>query len=109
MPVLVALPGAALLLADQGQADRAVELYALCCRYPMIGNSRWYADVVGKHIASATEGLPADVVAAAQERGRSGDLWATVDALLAEWGPEDVEAEGSAQPADRSSVPHVEA
>ena len=80
------------LLADQGQADRAVELYALCCRYPMIGNSRWYADVVGKHIATAAAALPADVADAAQERGRSGDLWATVNALLAEWGPGDGEA-----------------
>jgi DNA-binding SARP family transcriptional activator/predicted ATPase len=87
--VLHSLPGAALLLADQSQAERAVELYALCCRYPLIANSRWYEDVVGWHIASAAEALPEDVVAAAKERGRTADLWATVHALLAEWGPQE--------------------
>ncbi|NIR02803.1 MAG: tetratricopeptide repeat protein [Gemmatimonadales bacterium] len=70
-PLLRALPAAALLLAHTGDAERAVELYALASRYPFVANSRWYASVVGPHIA-----------AAAQERGRARDLWETVTELL---------------------------
>jgi hypothetical protein len=79
------LPGIALLLADEGQAERAVELYALASRSPLVANSRWFEDFVGRHIAAAAAALPREVVAAAQERGRSRDLDATVAELLAEW------------------------
>jgi predicted ATPase len=81
------LPMAALLLADGGRVERAVELYALASRYPHVANSRWVEDVAGKHIAAAATTLPPEVVAAAQERGRARDLWATVEELLAELGP----------------------
>ena len=37
-------------------------------------------------IVAVAEMSPADVVAAAQERGRARDLWATVEELLAELG-----------------------
>jgi hypothetical protein len=43
-------------------------------------------NVAGRHIAAAAAALPPDVVAAAQERGRAGDLWATVQELLAQLG-----------------------
>jgi predicted ATPase/DNA-binding SARP family transcriptional activator len=86
-PLLVTpLPGIAMLLADQGETERAVELYALASRYPTGARSRWYEDVVGRHIAAAAATLPPDVVAAAQERGRARDLAATVAELLAELG-----------------------
>jgi len=78
------LPAAALLLADEGQSERAVEVYALASRYPCVTNSQWYEDVAGRHIAAVAATLPPDVVAAAQERGRARDLEATVDELLAE-------------------------
>jgi hypothetical protein len=32
----------ALLLTDQGEQERAVELYALALRYPVVANSRWF-------------------------------------------------------------------
>jgi tetratricopeptide (TPR) repeat protein len=83
-PLMVALSGLALLLADEGEAERAVELYALAARHPFVANSRWFEDVAGKHIAAVAAALPADVVAAAQERGRARDLDATVVELLAE-------------------------
>ncbi len=79
-----AVPAIALLLADRGEAARAVELYALALRYPHVANSCWYEDVVGKHITAAAETLPPDVVAAAEARGRARDLEATVKELLAE-------------------------
>jgi hypothetical protein len=80
----LALPATALLLADQGEKEWAVELYALASRYPIVANSKWYEDIVGKHIEAIAATLPPDVVAAAQERGRARDLDATVAELLVE-------------------------
>jgi tetratricopeptide (TPR) repeat protein len=81
------LSAAALIMADatecaETEAVRAVELYALVSRYPLVANSRWYEDVVGKHIAAVAETLPPDEVAAAQDRGRALDLWETAEELL---------------------------
>jgi tetratricopeptide (TPR) repeat protein len=84
MPLLSALPVVALLLADLGEEEQAVELYALASRYPFAANSRWCEDVAGQHIAAVAATLPPDVVAAAQERGRARDLWTTVRELLVE-------------------------
>jgi tetratricopeptide (TPR) repeat protein len=86
VPPMHGLPAAALLLADDGQSERAVEVYALASRYPFVANSRWYEDVAGQHIAAVAATLPPDVVAAAQERGRARDLAATVAELLDELG-----------------------
>ena len=83
---MFALPAMALVLADRGEIERAVELYALASRYPMVANSRWYEDVAGQHIAAVAATLPPDVVAAAQERGRARDLKATIAELLVELG-----------------------
>jgi predicted ATPase/DNA-binding SARP family transcriptional activator len=79
-----ALPVAALFLADLGEKERAVEIYALASRYPRIASSRLMEDIAGRHIAAIAEALPPEVVAAAQERGRARDVWATVEELLAE-------------------------
>lgn len=85
-PLLYALSVYALLLVDEGETERAVELYALASRYPFVANSRWFEDVAGEQVAAAAEALPADVVQAAQERGRARDLEATVRELLLELG-----------------------
>ncbi|MCP4515964.1 MAG: tetratricopeptide repeat protein, partial [Delftia sp.] len=85
LPVLItSLPTIALLLADQGEGEQAVELYALASRYPHVANSRWFEDVVGQHIAAVAAALPPEVVAAAQERGWACNLQATVAGLLVE-------------------------
>jgi hypothetical protein len=78
------LPAAALLSAHEGRIELAVELYAVATRYPLVANSRWFEDVVGKHVAAAAKSLPPDDFAAAQERGRARDLWKTAEKLLAE-------------------------
>jgi hypothetical protein len=49
-----------------------------------VGNSQFHEDVAGRHIAAVAATMPAEVVAAAQERGRVRDLDATVKELLAE-------------------------
>jgi tetratricopeptide (TPR) repeat protein len=87
-PIMFALPASALLLADRGQVEEAVERYALASKHPFVGNSQWFEDVAGQEIASLAESLPPEVVAAAQERGRTADLWETVEALLEELGCE---------------------
>jgi predicted ATPase len=83
-PLMTALPAMALLLAEQGEKERAVELYALASRYPFVANSHWLEDVAGRHIAAVAATLPPDVVAAAQERGKARDLDSTVAELLEE-------------------------
>jgi predicted ATPase len=82
--VSVCLPTMALLLIDDGDVERAVELYALASNNPFVANSRWYEDLAGRHIAAAAEALSPEVVKAAQERGRERDLWQTARELLAE-------------------------
>ena len=69
----------AIFLAEEGQAERSVELYALAASHGYVGNSRWFADVVGQHIEAMAATLPPEVVAAAQARGQELDLWFTAD------------------------------
>jgi hypothetical protein len=83
-PCITALPLAALLQADDGNHHQAIELYTLACRFPYVANSRWFEHVVGQHIDTAVARLPQEEVAAAQERGRARDLWATATSLVAE-------------------------
>jgi DNA-binding SARP family transcriptional activator/predicted ATPase len=82
--LLWTLPAAALLLADQGAGERAVELYALASRHGLVAQSRWFEDVAGRDIDAIAASLPPDVVAAAEERGRARDLEATAEGLLVE-------------------------
>jgi tetratricopeptide (TPR) repeat protein len=84
--VLYALSISAVLLADQGQVERAAELYALATRYPFVANSRWFEDVAGRPISAAAAALPPEAIAAAQERGRARELEATMRELLVELG-----------------------
>ncbi len=90
IPVAFALPGIALLWASSGQAERAVELYALATTIPLVRSARWFKDAAGRHIAAAAAAaaLTPDAVAAAQARGCARDLKATVAELLAELGGE---------------------
>jgi tetratricopeptide (TPR) repeat protein len=81
-----ALPAVALSLADQGDAERAVELYTLASRYPYVANSRSFEDIAGKHITALAATLPTETVAAARDRGRARDLWETAQELLEELG-----------------------
>jgi predicted ATPase/DNA-binding CsgD family transcriptional regulator len=80
--VLTCLAGFALLSAKKGDAERAVELYALATRYPFGANSRWLEDVIGRHVTAVATTLPADVVQMASERGQARDLDASVAELM---------------------------
>ena len=82
LPVLFALPAVAWLAADAGQPEHAVELYALASRYPFVTRSRWFEDLVGRRIATAADGLPSAIFAAAQARGQAFDLWQTTQEVM---------------------------
>ena len=84
MPALFGLAAAARLLADEGERERAVELYALAAQNPFVANSRWFEDVAGVHIAAAAASLSTALITAARERGQAQDLDATVLELLTE-------------------------
>jgi DNA-binding SARP family transcriptional activator/predicted ATPase len=83
---VIVVSAAALLLADEGQLERAVELYAVTLDYPLVANSRLAEDLAGRHIAAVAAQLPPGIAAAAQARGRARDLETTMAGLLAELG-----------------------
>ena len=82
-PLLWGLAAAALLLAGEGEAERAVGLYALASRYGLVAGSRWFADVVGDRVGALAAGLPVLVTAGGQGR----DLQAAAVELLRELRP----------------------
>lgn len=84
VPLFFGMAGLALLLADQGEIERAVELYTTLAALPMVATSQSRWDLVGKQIAAQAVSLSPPVAAAAQVRGKAGDVWATAAALLAE-------------------------
>jgi predicted ATPase len=85
-PALYSTALVARWMCHQGMLEQGIEYYALSSRYAYVAHSRWFEDVAGKHVAAAAATLPSDVVAAAQERGKARDLWATLDELLDELG-----------------------
>jgi tetratricopeptide (TPR) repeat protein len=87
--VLVHIPtfgAAALYLAYGGSLERAIEIYALASRYPLIAKSKWCQDVIEAPLNTMTASLSPEAIAAAQERGRERDMEAAVQELLNELG-----------------------
>jgi tetratricopeptide (TPR) repeat protein len=82
------LPWVALFLAECGDVERAVEVYAMASKLPIVANSHFYAEFAGEDVAAAASSLPAQVVAAAQERSKEFDLFTTIEELLVELYPE---------------------
>ena len=74
----------ALLMAGCGEIERAVEMYALASRYPLVATARWFEDIAGRHIAAVAAGLPASLVSVAPARGLALDLNAVIQELLVE-------------------------
>lgn len=72
----------ALLLADEGRWEQALEFHSFAL--PLGPRMRWYDDVVVAHLGAATDHLPPEAIAAAQSRGASRTLLATVHEILFE-------------------------
>jgi len=84
VPLFFAMAGIALLLADQGEIERAVELHARLTEQPIAATSQSRWDLVGKHLAAVAATLPAERAAAARARGQTGDVWLAASTLLKE-------------------------
>ena len=83
-PLVNALSGIALVLTDEGEYERALELFTLVLKYPFVANSCWFENVAGGEIAAHTENLSPQVVEAARTKGNSLDLWQCAAELLDE-------------------------
>ena len=83
-PLLWALPAATLLLVENGEVERALEVYSTASRYPFVAQSRWFEEAVGHRIAAAAAMVPAIESADLEARGRTRDLKTTTAELLAE-------------------------
>lgn len=81
-PLLFALEATAFYLSRQEMQVEAVELSALLARYDLLKNSVWVDTVMRQPVRLAAATLPPAVVASAQDRGRSFNLWATAMRLL---------------------------
>jgi predicted ATPase/class 3 adenylate cyclase len=75
----------AVMLADRGHIERAVEVYAMLRRYPF-SRSPYFETTFGRVVDAAAASLPAEVVAAAQARGQTLDLHETARQLVKEFG-----------------------
>lgn len=48
---------------------------------PIMANSRYYDDLVGREVAAVAASLPPGVAQTARARGRALDVWAAADLL----------------------------
>lgn len=86
LSIVIALSGTALLLTHLDDVGRAVELWALLSRYPLITNAQWFQNVVGRPIATAAATLPPEMVVAAKERALLHDMNDTATEMLTRLG-----------------------
>lgn len=77
------LMGQAIMAAKEGQAKRSLDFWLSVAPAPQVNPSRVYMDLYRKHIAPVIETLPRDVVAAAQIREQTTDVWTALEELLA--------------------------
>jgi tetratricopeptide (TPR) repeat protein len=80
-PIIYCLPAAALLAADDGRPQRAIELYGLAQQYSHITNSRWFEAVACHQLDDVRTSLAPEVALAAEAKGRELDLWEAADEL----------------------------
>ncbi len=71
---MLALATLAVMLAEAGEQEQALELYSTVTAHPCAGNSRWFEDLFGKPLREMCAGLPSEAIEAAQERGRGRKL-----------------------------------
>jgi len=71
---ILALSVLAIIFAEEGELEKAVELYATVTAHPFARNSQWLEDLFGKPLSRLCADLPAETFAAAQERGRGRKL-----------------------------------
>ena len=82
--IIYCLPAAALIAADSGHNERAIELYSLANQYGHIANSHWFDEIACRELDGVVASLPPEVASAAEARGKELDVWATVEDLTLE-------------------------
>jgi hypothetical protein len=80
--LVTTLSGIALLLADAGKVEQAVEVYACASSHPFVANSRWFEDVAGAEVSTVATQLPPKVAQVAFARGQAADPWQTAKELM---------------------------
>jgi tetratricopeptide (TPR) repeat protein len=65
----------ALLLVDQGEIARALELYTLVVQQAYLAKSRWFADLYGRTIEQAVASLSQDEQTAARARAQTLNIF----------------------------------
>jgi hypothetical protein len=107
--LVYALPVMALLLADQGEKEKAAALYARVAQHPYVSNSQWFQDVAGQQITK-TGRLPPHSVVAAQGQASQAGLWPGLEEFLGALGqlssqspPEEPRSAAAQKPA---AMPH---
>ena len=73
------------MLLQQGALIQALEVCHLNLHFMNGAFSQFNEDAFAKYVNSAAAGLSSEEITAAQDRGESLDLWATAEALLAEF------------------------
>jgi hypothetical protein len=84
VPAVYTLAFAAHFLITTGRVERGAVLWELALTQPFVAHSVWFADLVGKQIASVIAGMQPERGTAVRTDERSIDLWSTVEFLLAE-------------------------
>jgi tetratricopeptide (TPR) repeat protein len=75
------LPVGAIWLERHGELEKALETFTSAFQQPMLASSNWFHEMYDKFIAACVAGLPAEVAAAARERGQGRQLFEAVDEL----------------------------
>jgi hypothetical protein len=83
-PILWALPASALMLADGGEDECAVKLYAVASRPALVAKSPWFSDLAANTVAEVAATLPTKRVVILEERGQAREMKLTVEEFLAE-------------------------
>jgi DNA-binding SARP family transcriptional activator/predicted ATPase len=78
------LAGIAVFLSERGDWEQAIALYTLAKSHPLVAISRWFADVYGRSLETATAALPQNIAKQAKANGQALDLWETAESLLSE-------------------------
>jgi hypothetical protein len=81
--ILVALWGAALLLADAGETMRAAEVFALSERQRQLDNA-WLQDIGLRELRAIIKNLPSHVVTQGAARWAECDIWSALEELCEE-------------------------
>jgi tetratricopeptide (TPR) repeat protein len=82
IPLLYIMPIVSFLLADQGEVERAVELYSMASQHTFVSQGQLFEDIAGRQIAALAASLPSDVVEAAKARGETLEMWEAASGLL---------------------------